>query len=233
MFTSRAAIAALSLSFATASHAAFTTPDAHGWSRGSARSVYAEWDVFTSPFGGNTPDVGLHPSPLPTGWVTPDVSDASGSSFVTSGGNIYSFSAPLEITAVVPNFNAGPAWVTTILVQTRTQGSEINPNTVRIGSYKPVEVIELLRQPNGGMGGVLVETLWKFEIRGNAASYAVEFAGAASSLSLDRIAIDTKYGAIRPTFQNGTTQLPAQPIPVPSSLAVVGAGAALVFRRRR
>ena len=82
-------------SFASAD---FVTPDTatYGWDRGStAFSTYAEWNVFTSPSGPNMPDVGSFVGgTLPATAADFNVSDnneASGS-FITGGGNIYSFS---------------------------------------------------------------------------------------------------------------------------------------------
>ena len=82
---------------------------------------------------------------------------------------------------------------TTVLVQIRTQGNEADAGSIRLnGVIEPVEITELFRETVGGpFGGALVDFLVRFEVDGNAAAYDVTFAAAASSMSLDRVAVDT------------------------------------------
>lgn len=180
----------------SAARAEFVTPNVYGWSRGSANSTYFAWDIFQSPSGPNPPDVGQWPVALPPSWTQPSVAESSGASFITGGGNIYSFSTPLDVEVNVPNYGRGSDWTTTILVQVRTQGNELDYERMRVGSRRWVERVELDRQVLGGFGGYLVDTLLRFEAPGNDTDYLLEFEAAASSMSLDRLTIDTRAGRI-------------------------------------
>jgi hypothetical protein len=177
----------------TAARADFVAPNGsnYGWTRGSTpNSAYAQWEIFSSPAGPNTPDVGSFLGGTAAGGAPAwNVFDSSGQGIVTGSGNIYSFAAPVSIHVSVPSFGHGGAFTTTILLQVRTQGTEIQAGSVKIGGIEPAETQELLRQP-AGMGGFLVDTLYRWELPGNAAGYEVRFDGATSSMSTDRIAID-------------------------------------------
>lgn len=189
---SLAAAVALTVFAGGVSAQGFVTPDGYGWSRGSAATTYFEWDDFTSVGGPNTPDVGAFPAVLPDGWATPDVVELSGNGFVTSTGNIYSFSGPIEVEVVVPA-EPVPGGTTTVLLQTRTQGREIDAATVNCGGLAPAEVVELYRfnlGPDGIGGGFLVETLWRFEVPADG-TVILGFVSSGESMSLDSIAVDT------------------------------------------
>ncbi len=183
---------AISLVAGTGAAQGFTTPDSYGWSRGVDDSSYFGWDDLTSVSGGNVPDLGSYPSPLPAGWATPDVFELSGNGFVTSTGNIYSFSGPIEIEVVAP---AAPVTggTTTVLLQTRTQGREIDASTVNCDGVAPSEVVELYRfnlGPDGIGGGYLVETLWRFEVPADG-TVVIGFESDGESMSLDSVVVDT------------------------------------------
>jgi hypothetical protein len=193
--SSRIAVITAAASLAAASaapvcRAEFVTPDPFGWSRGAPASTYAEWNIFQSPGGPNPPDVGQFPSPPPPGWPPHNVAETTGSAFITGGGNIYSFSAPTAFDVGAPGYGLGPAWRTTVLMQVRTLGSEVDHASVRLGDLSPAERVELGREPLGGFGGFLVDTLYRFEVPENPAGYVVRFSAAASSMSLDRVALD-------------------------------------------
>lgn len=198
----------------------FTVPDGlnYPWTRGAtANSAYAEWDRFTSPTGPSAPDVGQFDTGLGLGAPAWDVYDTSGTSFITGGGNIYSFSAPTNIHAVIPGYDLGGSHATTVLFQLRTQGTEVDPASVNIGGILPVETAELHRESLGGFGGYLVDTLFRFELTGSALSYGLRFDALESSMSTDRVAIDTF-----------TTLVPA-----PGAGALAGLGLLTAARRRR
>ena len=97
------------------------------WTRGIANSTYQEWNAFTSATGPNTPDVANN---NPNG--TAAVRNSEPTAFVTGGGNIYSFAAPLDIDVVVPNFGLGADYATAAILQVRALGTEIDPATVRL-----------------------------------------------------------------------------------------------------
>lgn len=198
----------------------FVVPDGSNsaWTRGvTANSAYAQWEAFTSTFGPNTPDVGAFAggalTPGSPAWNT---FDRNGFSFITGGGNIYSIAGVVAPQVDVPNFGLGAGYTTTILLQTRIQGTEIDPASVLIGGVAPAQTTELLRQPLGGPGGFLVDTLWRFELPGNASGYTVQFEALGSSMSLDRVAIDT-----------------FTVVPAPGAAALLGLGGVLAARRRR
>src|SRR5262249_26138009 len=106
--TMASAVAALAFGLLTVQQTdgAFISPS---WTRPTTTTqattdstTYQRYDVFTSATGPNTADVAnLNPS------GSANVYDTSGMSFLTSGGNIYSFSAPTFIEAIVPNYGLG------------------------------------------------------------------------------------------------------------------------------
>ncbi len=164
-----------------------------GWDRGvTPGSLWAEWDSFETPFSPNRPDVGSFVGGvLAADAVAFDVFDRGSSSFITSGGNIYSFSDLVLPQIDFGGFGLGIGQRTTILVQVRTQGNELDPATVLLdGAIAPAEIVELDRRTLGGFGGVLVDTLIRFEVGASAAGHAVTFDASASSMSLDRVAVD-------------------------------------------
>jgi len=186
---------AIGLAAAGTTRADFTTPDAYGWTRGSANTTYGQWDIFTAAAGPNAPDIGQF---NPTG--TPfNVYDSAGGSVITASGNIYSFTLPLNVHVIAPSYAlAGPAQ-TRVLLQVRTNGTEIAPSSINIGGVNPIHVIELYRQNLGGGGpgggGFLVDTLYEFRLSGNALSYEIRFNASDNYLSLDRVCVDTFTGA--------------------------------------
>jgi hypothetical protein len=171
---------------------AFVVPDGnnYAWTRGqTAGSTYAQWEVFGSTSGPNAPDVGQFVGGVVAGSF--NAFDRGNQSFVTGSGNIYSINGFVRPQVDIPNFGFGSGYVTTVLVQTRTFGFEIAPASVLVNGVGAVGSTELFRQALGGPGGNLVDTLWRFELAGNAALYTLTFEAGATSMSLDRVAIDT------------------------------------------
>jgi hypothetical protein len=206
---------------ASVASADFVVPNGtnYDWTRGAtAGSAFAQWESFSSPAGQNNPDVGTYTGGTfdasAPAW---NVKDISGGSFITSGGNIYAAGAPAQIRASVPNFGFGAGYQTTILVQVRTLGTEINASTVNLDGAAPTSTTELLRESFGGPGGFRIDTLYTFVVSGNAAGYNFGFNANETSLSLDRVAIDTYT-----TF-----------VPAPASLVLAASGLVLAGRRRR
>ncbi|HZW10354.1 MAG TPA: GC-type dockerin domain-anchored protein [Phycisphaerales bacterium] len=179
------------LAAATPALADFITPDAYGWSRGDADSAYFEWDFFTSG-SGNEPDVGQFPDPLPAGWATPDVAEITGNGFATGSGNIYSPFGPMVFEITVPNYGYG-AGETTLLLQLRTVGTELDYGAVTLDGAAPDEVIELGRESTDM--GFRVETLFVFGVSGNADEYVFTAPTVEAHLSLERVAVDTSTGS--------------------------------------
>lgn len=192
----RCALSSVALALATGvCFADFVVPSLveQGWERGlTPGSLFAEWDSFETPSSPNSPDVGSFVGGvLPDDALGFDVFDRGSSSFITSGGNIYSFSDLVRPQIEFGGFGLGGGQRTTILVQVRTQGSELDPATVVLdGTIGPVEIVELDRQTLGGFGGALVDTLVRFEVDASASGHIVTFDASASSMSLDRVAVD-------------------------------------------
>ncbi|GMU23112.1 MAG: hypothetical protein AMXMBFR13_31950 [Phycisphaerae bacterium] len=192
--------------------AAFVPPTL--WARGQANTTYQEWNVFSSVAGPNGPDVGSY---NPNG--TPNLRDTSGGALLTGSGNIYSPAAVLNIAVEVPDY-AGAGDVTTVILQTRTLGSEIDLGSVQVGGASASDVGELLREPAGGPGGFAVETWFKFLLPYSAAGFTIQFNADGSSMSLDRVAVDTITAA---------TYIPEpNPVPEPGALVLLIMGIALL-----
>ncbi|MAY74763.1 MAG: hypothetical protein CMJ31_08655 [Phycisphaerae bacterium] len=177
----------------------FVAPDGVNfqWERGvSALSAYAEWNIFTSPFGDNDPDVGEFVGGVfdenAGDW---DVSDASGGSFITGTGNIYSFGSVQDITVLVPSFGLGDGYETTVVLQTRVQGVTLDNSTVELDgeAYQAIEEAEPidLGEPGVGGGGVIQDSRYVWTVPGSATGYEIRFMAIDTSLSLDRVIVDT------------------------------------------
>lgn len=220
--------------------AAFSPPTM--WARSvDGRSTYQEWDKFVAPAGPNPPNspnvplgASVDAAPFNPNGVA-DVVESSGASFITSGGNIYSPTAVTDFDVSVPNFGAAATW-TTVLVQLRTQGSLLDVSAVRVtgggGPYAAVDSALLFSQALGGFGGVLEDRWFEFHLPGNAGAYLVEFHAAESSMSLDKLAIDTVWTSAATPIDE------PNPVPEPGAIALLAGGtlAALAWRlgaRRR
>jgi hypothetical protein len=208
-----------------------TPPDTpFGWAAGAGNSVAYHWNNFAlggtypGPF---TPDQALFGPGLPAATLT----ETTGTAFLTGGGNIYAPSTAIAVSATIPNYalSTGPggAHQTTVFLQTRTLGSEIDYAGLTLSwtqgaglmSMTPASANyfqELERAPLGGFGGFSVTRIWGFDVPFNPGEFVVTFAGAASSVSLDQFRVDTF-----------TT-----PVPEPSALVLLGAAAAVAWRRR-
>lgn len=195
-----AAIAVLALAGSSAfgGEPFFVAPDGSSfpWERGiTADSAYAEWDQFTSPFGGNVPDVGVFAGtaldPNAADW---DVSDASGGAFITAFGNIYAIFDALDITVLAPSFGLGPGFETMVVLQLRTQGTELDLTTVTLDGVAPDSTeqgnIIDLGPPMVGGGGRQVDHRFVWTVDGNASGYEFRFQAVEGSLSLDRVIVD-------------------------------------------
>jgi len=203
--------------------AAFVTPVENdprfGWSRNAANSTYQEWDVFTDAEGapGNSPDVGNF---NPNG--TANLQQTEAGAFLTGGGNIYSFSAATKFVVDVPDYDLANSQSSTLVAQFRTLGTELDYTSIRLTpdggtALAPTSAQELERVPLGGFGGSQVDYLARWVVPGNASGYTLNFGASGSSMSLDRIAIDTFTA-----------------VPEPASMGLLAASAmALLARRSR
>ncbi len=166
----------------------FITPDGYGWARGDAATTYFEWDWFTSTSGGNVPDVGQFPNPVPGGWLEPDVFETTGDGLITGSGNIYSPFGPIYVEVTIPNYDTGTG-TTTLLLQVKTIGNELVYSDVVMDNQAPIEIVEVSRQT--GDSGEEVEMLFVFEMAGNASVYVAGIPTAEAHVSIEGIAVDT------------------------------------------
>jgi len=160
-------------------------------------TTYQSWDVFTSVAGPNAPDVAeVNPQGVANAY---DSGSPASGSFLTGGGNIYSFSAVIKPRAIVPGYDVtGP---TKFLVQVRTQGQEIDVDDLTLGgvaidSLDDYSYVELSRVDLGGFGGFAIDHAWAFTSPGDAASFQLDWGWAVSSASLDVLSIDTQAMAV-------------------------------------
>lgn len=172
----------------------FVPPAQFGWDRGDADTTYYEWDDFASASGENAPDIAAEPADV--AGITPAVRETTGSAFVTSTGNIYSLNSVVEFEVRVPVI-VQPGGTTDVVIQTRTQGREIDEATILANGQPPVETVELFRfqlGPDDIFGGFLVDVVHRFEVD-SANPVVITFAASDTSLSLDKVSVDTRSRA--------------------------------------
>jgi hypothetical protein len=153
---------------------------------------------------------------LPPGAQPFNLFDTGTTSTVLGTGNLYGGFGQMLIVVNAAGFGFGPGGATTtLLLQTRTQGTEINPASVNVDGVAPTSVTELSRVSLGAQGAD-VETLWQFTLTGSPANYTIHFDSTMQFMSLDAVSVDI-YSLV----------------PTPGAGAVIGLGALAATRRRR
>ncbi|MEO0512561.1 MAG: hypothetical protein AAF108_06645 [Planctomycetota bacterium] len=181
------------------SQAQFIVPSqgTDGWSRDVTElSLYAEWDFFQSPGGPNAPQaqtvVGNLPGDAPAFDAFDSNAESSGSQIISSG-NIYTFGGINMPLTIAPGFGLGYGFRTVVLYQVQTLGFEPDVDTFTLnGRFLPNEVVELERKDAVSVfGGADVTNLVRFELPRNDLSHEVFFEAESTSMSFDRVTIDT------------------------------------------
>ena len=158
--------------------------------RGTANSEAGYWETFSVAYGapGNLADK----AGATTGAIL--TQNGSASSFITGSGNIYDFSEGIQAFQLTDatSFTLG-----TVVLQTRTLGSELNYGSVTLTytdavgthSLAPVSYLELDR---GTTLGASVSSLFQWNLTGLAVNeYSIAFNGAGPSVSFDAMTLDT------------------------------------------
>lgn len=166
--------------------------------RGGSNSQSGYWEVFTVPAGapGNLAD-------RPGSTTQAVLTQHDPNAILTGSGNVYN-PAGLSAFSLV---DATPFAVGTVVLQTRTLGSELDyasvtlsySNLTGLHAAPPARRVELDRTPVPGLG-VAVSALWQWDLSDRlASSYEIRFAAAEPSASFDSLTLDTA-DQFRPLF---------------------------------
>lgn len=200
-----------------ASHAAATTMFVAPtqWSRDDSQATYYEWDVFTMLPGATFPftAAGLHPADVWShgpGETGATLEEKTGTGLITSSQNIYSFAAATSFDLNVPAYGLGEEYYTTVILQTSSQGSPLDPDSVHlVGSDEEPIAPHVTHKIFEGVlpssiGDVDVVEYWfqwnlpaTFGLQEN---YLLQFGAAASSMSLANVSVDT-FTSLEPVVE--------------------------------
>lgn len=160
------------------------TSNPSSWTRGADNSVYVEWDVFNSS-DDSSADVGSN------NIASANVTETTGSSFLTSAGNIYNGTVPGTFTVTVTPDSNGPVIGNNakVYLQLVTQGTEPDTSSVRLDGVAATTVQLVSSEALGGYGGTrntylftwttIAPTEWQFS-----------FTATGIHMSLDKVAVD-------------------------------------------
>ena len=178
---------ALILLFPLQASSQLITPE---W-RGLPLSNHAEWDIFTAAkFEPNAPDVS---------GANASITGTTSSAFLTSSGNIYSFQAPTFFQLDASSVEG----IANVFLQIKALGSSIdlagamliaddadcNPFAIS-PTHSMVISEEQLGGERGGIG-TLYTLQWDLRATPITGDYTILFNATESSLSLDRVSLDT------------------------------------------
>lgn len=212
----RAGLAALALLASASAHATggqWDTPAAGHNGNGansttpwvsspSVDSVVAEWNFFNA-----VTDL------LPDVAGAGTVAETNGVAFVTSGGNIYSFSGATAFTATLGASLTGN-W--DVYLRTATLGTS-PVSTATLNGLSAERTVTFTEALTGGFGGGEEESLWQWTAVPGASTFTFNFSALGSSMSLDQLALYATPSAV----------------PEPTTWALMGAGIGLLAMRRR
>lgn len=251
-----AALGASGVLFPAAARAEYLTKPAN-WNRSSAFTTFQQWETFTSltQSPGNLPDVGQYPAVNAGPAGEPNLYDSAypgSNSFLTSGGNIYSFGFPTAIRATVPEYGLGGNYVTTVLLQVRTSGT---PPVYTAGDGTGLRVtyadgtgtktafpvsgaILGTHQPPAGSPETDYAAVFNIPYSPSQLTFAIDASG--SSMNFSGAVVDSIVTRATGTSgsllegMNSTLGFVAQPIPEPTTGAMVAlAAVGLLSRRNR
>jgi hypothetical protein len=158
--------------------------------RGTPNSQAGYWETFSVPVGapGNLADrAGATSSAVLT--------QSDTNAFLTGSGNLYNLNGVSTFTLA----NATPFTIGTVVLQTRSLGSELDYGSViltytnDLGSQtlNSISHVELNRGNQPGLGAT-VSSLWQWDLSGLGATFfSISFRAAEPSLSFDSLTLDT------------------------------------------
>jgi hypothetical protein len=176
------------------------------WDSTLSGTTLAEWNVINSYPADNTPDV------AGSGTLT----ETTGTAFLTSGGNVYSFSAPTAFTLSTAALGSG-TW--DVYLRVAGLGTAVN-DAATLNGVSATRTITYSAALGGAFGGAEEESLWTWTLSGGS-SLNFAFGASGSSLSLDQV---------------GAYAQQASAVPEPATWAFMGAGLGamgLMTRRQR
>ena len=194
------------------------------WTRGDGPgATYQAWQTFVGagPWAPDLADQNPNASASLSG-----TNSVTGNSFnPTSSGNIYTFTDPGNFSIDVPAYGLGTGHFTTVLLETRTHGMELDYSGIQLDSMPPSMTVELGRQTVDTTFGpaTQVDTWYQWNLpasAGGAASHAITFSGADFHVSLVEVAVDTYTTNAGPVVE-------PSPIPEPASECLLLVGLAV------
>lgn len=174
---------------------------------------YAEWNVFNST-NDTTPDISV------TAGVAASVRETSGGSFVTGGGNIYSFSGATSFTATLSGSTSG---LFDVYLRIGTLGTLASASAT-LNGISATSVLQFNEDQGTVMGGATAEQelYWKWSNVTASSLYTFQFNSSSSSMSLDQLALAT---VAVPTVT---------PVPEPEAYSLMALGLGIMaFAARR
>lgn len=188
----------VSASFTT--HAAFVTPS--GWLRpstvgeaASTATTYQQWNILSSTTGPNAPDVASI-NPAGTANLIDSAAPASGS-FVTGGGNLYSFGGVIVPRITIPQSGDVAPGGTQVLLQFKVIGAAMATDQLLVNGISASNLADYSYQllssvpVSGGFGGATEEHAWFFTVPGHPSVITIDVNTGFSSVSLDVVSVDT------------------------------------------